>query len=133
MIPVEGHLALNHVPLVGLAFGMVFFVAGWARRSSPALLAGLRVFVAIGIVAMPVAGSGLLAAQALDNAAWLDADAVTGHQWAGLVTLGLLVTLGAVSGALLFSSRKTSTLPAWGRTTTLVLALVTLGACTWTA
>jgi hypothetical protein len=30
MIPVEAHLALNHVPLIGLVFGLVFFVGGLA-------------------------------------------------------------------------------------------------------
>jgi hypothetical protein len=133
VIPVEAHLALNHVPLVGLAFGMVFFVAGLTRRSSAALRTGLRVFVAVGILALPVAGSGLMSASALENAAWLDAEALAGHQQAGIVTLGVLVTLGGLSGAMLSSSRKATTLAGWGRTTTLVLALVGVGACSWTA
>src|SRR5262245_7518029 len=133
MIPVEAHLALNHVPLVGVAFGIVFFVSGLTRRSSATLLAGLRVFVAMGILALPVVGSGLLSASALENAAWLDADAVTGHQRGGIVTLGVLVTLAGLSGVLLSSWRKTSALPRWGRTATLALALIGLGAGSWTA
>jgi hypothetical protein len=34
MVPVEAHLVLNHVPLVGLIFGLVFFVAGLKRSSA---------------------------------------------------------------------------------------------------
>jgi len=133
MIPVEAHLALNHVPLVGMAFGLVFFLSGLMKGSGAALLAGLRVFVAMGITAFPVAGSGLLSASALANAPWLDANAVTHHQLAGIATLAVLVTLGGLSAAMLSSSRNASTLPRWGTTTVLVLALVGFGACVWTA
>lgn len=133
MIPVEVHLSLNHVPLVGLALGLVFFVFGLKRAAGAALLAGLRVFVAMGIVVLPVAGSGLMSATALANATWLDASAVSRHQLAGIVTLVVLVTLAALSAAMLWVSRDTSTVPRWGRTTILVLALVGLGTCLWTA
>jgi hypothetical protein len=76
---------------------------------------------------------GLLSASALANAPWLDANAVTDHQLAGIVTLAVLVTLGGLSAAMLSSSRNASTLPRWGTTTVLVLALVGFGACLWTA
>jgi uncharacterized membrane protein len=133
MIPVEVHLSLNHVPLVGLALGLVFFVSGLARSATAAVLAGLRVFVAMGIVVLPVVGSGLMSRTALANATWLDASAVSSHQLAGILSLVVLVTLAALSGAMLWVSRQTSTLPRWGRTTILVLALVGFGTCLWTA
>jgi hypothetical protein len=31
--PLEAHLFLNHVPLIGLVFGLVFLVAGLKRSS----------------------------------------------------------------------------------------------------
>jgi hypothetical protein len=133
MIPIEVHLSLNHVPLVGLALGLAFFVSGLARSATAAVLAGLRVFVAMGIIVLPVVGSGLMSTTALANATWLDVSAVSRHQLAGIVTLVVLVTLAALSGAMLWVSRNTSTLPRWGRTTILVLALVGFGTCLWTA
>ncbi len=133
MIPVEVHLSLNHVPVVGLALGLVLFVSGLTRSATAAVLAGLRVFVAMGIVVLPVVGSELMSTTALANATWLDATAVSGHQLAGIVTLVVLVTLAALSSAMLWVSRKTSSLPRWGRTTILVLALIGFGTCLWTA
>jgi hypothetical protein len=133
MIPVEVHLSLNHVPIVGLALDLVFFVSGLTRSATAAVLAGLRVFVAMGIVVLPVVGSGLMSTTALANAMWLDATAVSRHQLAGIMTLVVLVTLAALSSAMLWVSRKTSTMPRWGRTTILVLALVGFGSCLWTA
>jgi len=60
MIPVEAHLVLNQVPLIGLLFSLVFFVAGLMRSSEQALRAGLRIFLAMGIAVLPVVGSGLV-------------------------------------------------------------------------
>lgn len=133
MVPVEAHLVLNHVPLVGLIFGLVFFVAGLKRSSEAALLAGLRIFVAMGIVVLLVAGSGLVSANLLAEAAWLDPDALSGHQQVGILTLVVLVGLGGFSGVMLFVSRTIPQFPAWAMTTVLVLALAGVGASMWAA
>jgi hypothetical protein len=132
MIPVEAHLILNHVPLVGLIFGLVFFVAGLMRSSEGARLAGLRIFVAMGIVVLLVAGSGLVAANLLTEAAWLDHDSLSIHQQLGILTLVVLVALGGLSGALLVS-RSTAVGPAWAMKTVLVLAIAGIAATMWTA
>jgi hypothetical protein len=126
MVPVEAHLALNHVPLVGLVFGLVFFVVGLKRSSQAALLTGLRIFVAMGIVVLLVAGSGLVAAHLLADAAWLDRDGVSVHQQVGILTLVVLVSLGGFSAVMLFASRTPRLLPAWAMTTVLVLAIAGL-------
>jgi hypothetical protein len=131
--PLEAHLFLNHVPLIGLVFGLVFLVAGLKRSSDAALRASLRIFVAMSVIVVLVAGSGLVSANILADATWLDADALSRHRLAGIFTLAVFVTLGGFSGAMLSFSRNTSTLPAWRRTTVLVLALVAFGACLWTA
>lgn len=133
MVPVEAHLVLNHVPLVGLMFGLVFFVAGWKRLSQAALLAGLRIFVAMGIVAFLVAGSGLVSANVLAEAAWLDPEALSGHKQVGILTFVVLVGLGGFSSVMLFVPRNTQTCPAWAMTTVLVLALAGVGASMWAA
>ena len=126
MVPVEAHLVLNHVPLVGLMFGLVFFVAGWKRSSQAALLAGLRIFAAMGIVILLVAGAGWCP-RTFSEAPWLDPDALSGHQQVGILTLVVLVGLGGLSGVMLFASRTTPMFPA-GLTAILVLAIAGVGA-----
>jgi hypothetical protein len=59
---------LNGVPLIGLAFGLVFFVVGCVRASEQALRAGLRIFVAMALAVLPVVGSGLAAEGVLADA-----------------------------------------------------------------
>jgi hypothetical protein len=133
MIPVEAHLVLNHVPLVGLLFGLVFFLAGLKRSSQAALLAGLRIFVAMSIVVVLVAGSGLVAANALADATWLDSEALIRHRLAGLITLTVIVGLGGFSGTMLLASRNTPTFRARAKTAVLLLAIAGLGSSLWTA
>jgi hypothetical protein len=134
MIPVEAHLVLNHVPLIGLLFGLVFFVAGLMRSSEQALRAGLRIFLAMGIAVLPVVGSGLVSGTILADAAWLDAHTLSNHRLAGILTLVVLVGLGTLCGAALFiSTRNGRAISVRVRNAVLFLALVGLGANVWTA
>lgn len=133
MVPVEAHLALNHIPLVGLIFGIVFFVAGLTRSSPAPLRAGLRIFVAMGIAVLPVVASGLVSADVLRDSQWLNATAVSTHQTAGILTLVAMAILGVLSGAALFASRGMPVFPRWVKTTVLVLAIASAGSNAWTA
>jgi uncharacterized membrane protein len=86
----------------------------------------------MGIAVVPVVGSGLVAANLLANAAWLDANAVSRHQLAGIVTSVVLVGLGALSGIALLVSRRTGRLSGRLTVAIVVLALAGLGATGWT-
>jgi heme/copper-type cytochrome/quinol oxidase subunit 3 len=134
MIPVEAHLVLNHIPPIGLAFGLVFFVAGLMRSSEQALRAGLRIFLVMGIAVLPVVGSGLMSATILANATWLDAHALSNHRLAGILTLALLVGLGTLSGTALFTSpQNRRAMSTRVRNAVLFLAVAGFGATVWTA
>jgi uncharacterized membrane protein len=134
MIPVEAHLVLNHVPLIGLVFGLVFFVVGLMRASEQTLRAGLRIFLAMGIAVLPVVGSGLVSATVLADAAWLDADALSNHRLAGIFTLVVLVGLGSVCGVALFTSRRNGrAMPVRVKLAVFLLAVAGFGATALTA
>lgn len=62
---------------------MHFLIIGMRRSSEPTFLTGLRILVAIGLIAVPVAVSGLVSASTLEGVGWLDAGAVSKRQWAG--------------------------------------------------
>jgi hypothetical protein len=134
MIPVEAHLVLNHIPPIGLAFGLVFFVAGLMRSSEQALRAGLRIFLVMGIAVLPVVGSGLMSATILANATWLDAHALSNHRLAGILTLAVLVVLGTLSGVAVFTStRNRQAISLRVRNAVLFLAVAGFAANVWTA
>lgn len=134
MIPVQVHLFLNHVPIVGLMFGLVFLIVGLKRSSEPTLLTSLRVFATMGLIAIPVAVSGLVSASRLDGVAWLDAGAVSRHQLAGILTLAILLSVATVSAVVLFaSSRKGRAVSARMKKAVVVLAVAGLGMGLWTS
>ena len=58
MFAVQVHLILNHVPLTGLVFGLVFYMLGIKRSSEAALLTSERIFVAVGAISIAVLASG---------------------------------------------------------------------------
>jgi uncharacterized membrane protein len=134
MFPVQIHLALNHIPLTGLVFGLVFYIFGIKRLSEAELLIGERIFVAMGAISILIVASGLRSAHALVPAQWLDASAVHSHQRAGTVTLILIMLLGILSGIILVRSRGG---PKVGfvrlRRAILLLAIVSFGIVLWTS
>src|SRR5262245_7808535 len=127
MMPVHAHLFLNHVPPVGVVFGLAFFVIGM-KRSHEVMLLSVRIFVGMGLVCLPVVASGLISARLLSAAAWLDSDELSTHQRAGIVALAILVTLAMLSGVVLFRvTRKGQAVPGWARKAIPALALAALG------
>ena len=133
MIPVEADLALNHVPIVGLVFGLVFLLIGIRRDSLPPVRAALQTFVAVGLIAAAAATSGLVASDILSSAGWFDATIVGAHQDAGITTAILLCALASFALFVLFSLRKTPAISRAVTMTLLGLALAGLGAALWTA
>ena len=134
MIPVQVHLVLNHVPLVGLVFGLIFSVLGMKRSSPQFYLAGLRIFWGMGVIAIPIVLSGLRSADALSGSSWLNAIAVARHQRAGMLTLVVLMALSAVSETILFRSHRSFVYPTKRvRTAVRVIASVGLGVMLWTS
>jgi len=109
MIPVEAHLFLNHVPVVGLMIALVYLAIGISKDSPQALRVGLQILIAVGVLAVPVAASGLVTASLLEEEPWLDGNAVGTHQLAGILTAILLVALAGFASAVLVALRKTPT------------------------
>jgi hypothetical protein len=71
--------------------------------------AGSLIFVAVGVLALPVGVSGLVSANVLAGEPWLDDRAVDTHQLAGIITVILLVAVAGFALAALFGLRKTPT------------------------
>jgi uncharacterized membrane protein len=125
MFAVQVHLVLNHVPLTGLVFGLVFYILGIKKSSEAALLTGERIFVAVGAISIAVLASGLRSAHALSAVQWLDTAAVHSHQRAGILTLIALIVLSILSGIILKRSRGSHKV-GFVRLRTAILVLATL-------
>lgn len=104
MFPVQVHLILNHVPLTGLVFGLVFYILGIKKSSEAELFAGEKVFIAMEAISFPILASGLRSAHALSATQWLDTLAVHSYQRAGILTLIVIIVPGILSGIILMRS-----------------------------
>ena len=133
MFPVQVHLVLNHVPLTGLAFGLVFYILGIKKSSEAALLTGERIFLAMGAISIAVLASGLRSAHALLPVQWLDTAAVHSHERAGILTLIVLIVLAILSGIIQGRSRGRRIGFVRLRAAILVFATVSLGMVLWTS
>lgn len=133
MLPVEVHLALNHVPVLASLGGFVLLLIAALRRDPAMIRLSLAVFVVAALFAIPVFLTGEPAEEAVEHVAGVVKAEVDPHQDAARVALIAVEVLGVVSLGTLILRRKRPTVPGAAVATILFLSLVTSGVMAWTA
>lgn len=133
MTPVHLHLLLNHVPVLGVAIGLLILLAGIAWRRADVTRTAMAVFVVAGLVAIPTYLSGEPAEEAVERAAGAVEPWVEPHEEAALTSLVLVEALAVLALGALWVHRRKPTVPQPLVVATAVLALVTAGSLAWTA
>ena len=133
MNPAHLHLLLNHVPLLGVGFGLA--VLGWATFRSHADVGRLAlvVFVVSALAAIPTFLTGEPAEDAIEGVAGAIEPWVEPHEDAALVSLVLVEGLGVLGLAALWSARGRASLSRPMMLASLALALATAGSLAYTA
>jgi hypothetical protein len=132
MDAVHVHLAVNHVPVVGLGLSFLLLLAAAAMKSDDAKRLALGAFVLVALMALPAYFTGKASEDAVEKLAGVSEDLIDRHQdvatWAlvGIEIVGVI----ALGGLVLFSRPR---VPAWLVTTVLVLSLAESGLLAWTA
>lgn len=125
------HLALNHVPVVGILLGLVLLVYAVSAGRPQVMRVSWAIFVACGLVALAVYFSGEGAEEIVEARQGFSEALVEAHEDAGLIALIGAVVLGALAGlGLLFHRQVIST---WFAGAVLLAALLTSGTMVWTA
>ena len=125
------HLLLTHIPVIGIAFGLLITGYGLFRKKREILQTGFATFVISGIAAVAVYLTGESAEEVVEGMAGVSHAIIEQHEEAAFVALIAMLALGAVSLIGLWLSRKT--LPRWYATATLIGALAVGGIVAWTA
>lgn len=127
------HLVLNHLPVLGVGFGLLLFLAARLRRSTDLTRAALVVFVLAAGAAGIAYLTGEPAEEAVEEIVGVSEAAIEGHEEAATVALALtgLLGLGALVGLVGF--RRQALPPGWFTTAVLAGALVAGGAMAYTA
>lgn len=128
------HLMLNHIPVLGIVFGLVIGVVGLFARSKGVIRVGLGIITFSAIVAVPVYLTGDPAEEMVEGLPGVSEGVIGQHESAAafsLVLAGVSGLLAAIS--LLFWRSLTSKLPGYFVAGTLLAALLTTGSMIWTA
>ncbi len=130
--PIQVHLMLNHLPVLGVPFGLGLLVFALATRREETLRVGLGVLVLAAIAAGVVYLSGGAAEEVVEEAARVPEAVIERHEEAAELAAIAAGALGLVALVGLFVSRS-RTLPRWFGACTLTGALLVSGLMAWTA
>ncbi|MCE9611499.1 MAG: hypothetical protein K8R23_14980 [Chthoniobacter sp.] len=127
------HLALNHLPVVGVLFGLGVLFAGRFLRSDVTMRVGLWLLVASGLFAIPAYLTGEPAEEIVEKIAGIGESLIERHEDAASIALAAALLAGVLAAVALFLARG-------GRAVShlafLVVAVVGAGAAgsmAWTA
>ena len=118
------HLALNHIPVVGVPIVTLFLAAGWWRRSDEVTRCALWALVLLSIAAIAIKFTGDFAAEQSAQRLVGAQEFVAAHEQNGdQATTGVFL-LGLSAALTLFLSRRSRPLRRWTVAAVLALAIV---------
>ncbi len=127
------HLLLNHIPVLGTAFGLLLLLFGMVKKSEELKKVSLGIFVITAIVTLPVYFTGEPAEEVVEHLPGVSKSIIEPHEEAGLIALIGVEILGLFALGGLFRFRHSDRLPGWFITTALVLSVVVGGLMARTA
>src|SRR5262245_55365047 len=122
MNPAHWHLALNHIPVLGTAFGMG--LVGWAliRRSEELKMVSFGVFVIVALLTIPVYLTGEPAEHFIEHIPGVSEEAIEEHEGAATFAFAGVLAVGALSIAGLAFGWRRKSAPKWISVAALVLS-----------
>ncbi len=133
MNPTHLHLLLNHVPVLGTAFGLGLLLFGLWRKSDEIKKAALGVFVIVAVMAVPVYLTGEPAEDGVKSLPGVSEPLIEQHEQAASVAFTGVLVLGVAALGGLIILRRGKSVPAWCGLLMLAAALIVSGLMAWTA
>lgn len=141
------HIVLNHLPIVGVPFGLGLLLLGVLTKNDSIKRSALLAFVVVGILTVPVYLTGRGGEDFVEDLAGVSEDSIHAHEdmasiafiSVGVLALSSLFAFLKYQGLHLFRRRiaeetepSNSGVPGWVGLTVLVLALVSSGVLAYT-
>lgn len=125
---------LNHVPVLGVVFGLAIGVIGLLARSKGVIRIGLGVLIFSAIVAVPVYLTGDSAEEIVERLPGVSEGVIGEHESAAAFSLALAGVSGGLAGiTLLFWRSLTDKLPSYLVAGTLMVTALTMATMIRTA
>jgi len=126
---VQIHLALNHVPVVGIPLLIIMLIAGWWRNSNELMHLALWSLLWLAAAAIAIKFTGDFAAEQAAARLAPAQDFVTRHEQAGDQVTTAVFVLGLLIAATLWLGRRGRPVPGWTLTLVVAMGLVTCLLC----
>ena len=127
------HLILNHIPVIGIYFGLLILIVGLLKKNDFIKKLGLWLLLILALITLPAYFTGESAEEAVEHLPFTSEEAMESHEWAGQLSLiafiiiGLLVLLAFLM--LIFNRKLSGPL----LMIILIVSIVTAGLTAWTA
>lgn len=125
MNPAHLHLALNHVPVIGVVFAVLLLGYALLRNSREVIRTGLVALVFVAVIAIPVFLTGEPAEEIAENLPGVSEAIIGQHESFAKYALGAAIFSGVAAFVSLMFSFWNERLSNWLAAATLLLALVT--------
>ncbi|MBI2818997.1 MAG: hypothetical protein HYX73_03375 [Acidobacteria bacterium] len=127
------HLLLNHLPVFGSAFGLLFLLYAILRKSEELKRAALGLCVITALGTIPAYLTGEPAEEVVEGIPGVDESFIEAHEEHAMISLIGIEALGVVSLAGLFLARKSGTTPPILVSFAVLLAAGSLALVAWTS
>lgn len=122
---IQLHLALNHLPVVGIPMLVLLLVIGWWRKSTDVVRLALWSLALLAAAAIAIKFTGDFAAEQATTQLAPVKDYVARHEQAGDQVTTAVFVLGLASALTLFLSRRGRPWRAWMLALVVALGLLT--------
>lgn len=126
------HLALAHVPILGIGLALLLLVLGIAKTSEKAARLGLGILVFVALVSLPAYFTGDSAEEIVENLPWVTEPIIERHREAAAMSLVVVELLGAFALAGFYVFFRKS-IPGWFVAGAMVFSMAGGGLLGWTA
>ncbi len=127
------HLLLNHIPVIGMLFGVLLLLVAMVKKDEAIKALSLQFFVLLAVLTVPVYLTGDPAAHVVRSLPGVTREIVERHDDAATVAFIGMIVLGVLALVGLILQYRTKSLPAWIVTLALVMSLAEAGWLAWTA
>jgi uncharacterized membrane protein len=117
------HLIINHFPVVGFLFGLLFVSYAVIRKSEELQKTSLGFLVLVALTTLPVYFTGDQAGDLIERLPDVSKSLVGQHEEAASVALTGAVILGLAAFVGLFFFRRAAAIPRWFMVLTLILTI----------
>ena len=127
------HLILNHLPVLGTAFGVLLLVVGLLRKSDDLKKAGLVTFILSALLAVPVFLTGEPASDLVERLPGVSEAPIDAHEMAAKLSLVTSAALGLGALTVLLIQRWRPKYAQWSLLGVLALSLLAGSSLLYTA